>query len=89
MIKAFVYLSILACGLAIFFFVCWKIAKKESKEAKSSLDVCMEKYNELYAFVNTLKEELRIKSENRKEADEKIKELHTGDALGNALNGLH
>ena len=79
MIKALIYLTILACGIAVFFFVLWKIAKLELKEAESNLDVCMKKYDELYTFMNTLKEELRIKSENRKKANEKITALHNGD----------
>ena len=31
----------------------------------------------------------KLERKNRKEADEKINNLHDGDALGNALNGLH
>ena len=63
MIKALIYLTILACGIAVFFFVIWKIAKLELKEAESNLDVCMKKYDELYTFMNTLKEELFHKEE--------------------------
>ena len=36
-----------------------------------------------------LESTIQILRKNRKEADEKINNLHDGDALGNALNGLH
>lgn len=82
----------LCAALAVGLGLCVIYAKRQKSNAN--------KYKALYEDNNKTIEELRrslnvsrkeeaIKSENRKEAKKKIDELHHGDALGNALNGLH
>ena len=80
---------LLGFGLAGFFFAMWRFTKLKENELRDSLEYYLKKYEEQEVYVKALKEELKVKSENRKEADEKINALHTGDALGNALDGLH
>ena len=79
---------LLGFGLAGFFFAMWRYTKLEERELRKSLEYYLKKYEEQEFFIKTLKEELKIKSENRKKADEKINALHTGDAVDNAINGL-
>jgi hypothetical protein len=61
----------------------------------SKLSISEMKRNEYEHEIKTLKdinsqlrEEMLIISENRRKADEKISELHSGDAVANAINGL-
>jgi hypothetical protein len=61
----------------------------------SKLSISEMKKNEYEHEIKTLKdinsqlrEEMLIISENRRKADEKISELHSGDAVANAINGL-
>lgn len=81
----------LCVALAVGLGLCVIYAKRQKTNAK--------KYKALYENNNKTIEELKrslngrrkeadVKSENRKEAKEKIDELHHGDALDNALNGL-
>jgi len=44
--------------------------------------------NNLHAEIKKLVDMDKIKSDNRKEADEKINELHSGDSIDNAINIL-
>ena len=63
--------------------------KAEVKLLKCQLEAS-EKEKTAYARqVQRLTSTADITSKNRREADEKIEELHSGDALGNALDGLH
>lgn len=61
----------------------------------SKLSISEMKRNEYEHDIKTLKEintqlreEMMIISENRREADENISKLHSGDAVANAINGL-
>lgn len=82
----------LCAALGVALFVCVMYAKKQKANAKK-YRVKYEESNRMVAglsrTINELRKEEAIKSENRKEAKEKINELHHGDALDNALNGLH
>lgn len=63
--------------------------KAEVKLLKCQLEAS-EKEKSAYARqVQRLTSAADITSKNRREADEKIEELHSGDVLGNALDGLH
>lgn len=62
--------------------------KAEVKLLKCQLEAS-EKEKTAYARqVQRLTSAGEITSKNRRKADEKIEELHSGDALGNALDGL-
>ena len=88
MTEALVSLIIFSIGLSVLFFMLWKTTKSVLKTTENDLNVCTKKYDELLLLFRKVEEELKIKSDNRKEADEKVKDLHKGDALDNALNGL-
>ena len=55
---------------------------------ESELETALESNKILMEQLSKLREELRIKNENRKKADEKINALHSGDVIANAINGL-
>lgn len=62
--------------------------KAEVKLLKCQLEAS-EKEKTAYARqVQRLTSAAGIASKNRREADEKIEELHSGDVVGNALDGL-
>ena len=85
----FIYAVIALFIVAGVFFAMWKFAAKAKKDMKEELENALEANKALMKQLSLLHEETKIKTENRKEADEKIEELHNGDALGNALNWLH
>lgn len=89
MISFLIGVIVVLVGLSGVSFIMWRITDKQRVELETQLDTAVKDNKILMEQLNKLHEELRIKSENRKEADEKIKKLHTGDTLGNALNGLH
>lgn len=75
-------------GLNIFFFLMWRIARIEKKQTEEEFNRFVDKYEEMEKTISLLQSELRIKSENRKKADEKIEALHNGNVVDNAINGL-
>ncbi len=82
---------IVSLGLALFsliFLILIKYTRDKLKETKKSLDSAIEKKYELTLQVENFKLAEKIKSDNRKEADEKINALHNGDAVDNAISGL-
>ena len=82
---------IILCLLLISGFIIYILWRR----AEAKLSASEMKKNEYEHEVKTLKdinsqlrEEMLIISENRRKADEKISELHSGDAVANAINGL-
>lgn len=66
-----------------------KTYKSKLKITESKLEVA-EKNNKLLSEqVWNLRKAWEAVDDNAKEAEQKISELHGGDALGNAINGLH
>ena len=59
------------------------------KETQGKLESTNKELARAIAEQAKLESTIQILRKNRKEADEKINNLHDGDALGNALNGLH
>lgn len=82
----------LCAALGVALFVCVMYAKKQKANA-TKYRVKYEESDKMVAgltrTINELRKEEAIKSDNKKEADEKINEMHSGDALANALDGLH
>lgn len=88
MTEALVCLIIFSIGVSVLFFMLWKTTKSVLKTTEHDLNVCTRKYEELLLMFKRVEAESKIKSENRKEADEKVNALHTGDSVANAINGL-
>ena len=89
MIKFFLILTaVLFVGILLLFFL-WRSEKTKRKETQSKLESTNKELARAIAEQAKLESTIQILKKNRKEADEKINNLHNGDALGNALNGLH
>lgn len=75
-------------GVIVFLLQRLSVRRNELKLLKCQLETA-EKEKDGYARqVQRLTSAAEIVSENRKEADEKIEELHSGDAVSNALDEL-
>ena len=89
MIKFFLILTaVLFVGILLLFFL-WRSEKIKRKETQGKLESANKELARAIAEQAKLESTIQILRKNRKEADEKINNLHDGDALGNALNGLH
>ena len=89
MIKFFLILTaVLFVGILLLFFLS-RSEKTKRKETQGKLESTNKELARAIAEQAKLESTIQILRKNRKEADEKINNLHDGDALGNALNGLH
>ena len=89
MIKFFLILTaVIFVGILLLFFL-WRSEKIKRKETQGKLESANKELARAIAEQAKLESTIQILRKNRKEADEKINNLHDGDALGNALNGLH
>lgn len=89
MIEFFLILTaVLFVGILLIFFL-WRSEKTKRKETQGKLNSANKELAKAIAEQAKLESTILILRKNRKEADEKIEELHNGDALANALDGLH
>lgn len=65
----------------------WKASSKIKKQ-KDTIEDLAKQLTDAWTDNNTLREMIDILKRNRKEADEKINELHNGDSVDNAINLL-
>ncbi len=77
----------LAVGLAVCIFYA-KSQKAAAAKYKKQVEADEEAIKNLNMVIDRMKVEAVIKSENRREADEKVEKLHSGDAAANALDQL-
>lgn len=88
MIKFFLILTaVLFAGVLLLFFF-WRSEKTKRKETQGKLESTNRELARAIMEQAKLESTVHILRENRKEADEKINNLHDGDALGNALDEL-
>lgn len=78
MISFLIGVIVVLVGLSGVSFIMWRITDKQRVELETQLDTAVKNNKVLMEQLNKLHEELRIKSENRKEADEKVNALHNG-----------
>ena len=88
MISFLIGVIVVLVGTAAIFFIMWKVAEKAKSDADNKIEKLQEANNLIMGQLSKLHDELRIKNENRKEANEKVESLHNGDAVSNAINGL-
>ena len=89
MIKFFLILTaVLFIGILLLFLL-WRSEKTKRKETQVKLESTNRELARAIAEQAKLESTIQILRKNRNEADEKINNLHDGDALGNALNGLY
>ena len=74
---------------ALIFFFLWRLSVGKRKSQKETIDKLVQQINEAKQTNSELEYTISVLKKNREKADEKIEELHNGDALANALDGLH
>ena len=86
--KILIYAVLILFGVVIFLCMVIRNLKNEMKLMKTQL-ATSEKEKDGYAKqVQRLTSAAEITAENEKEANEKIDEVYSGDAVDNALSGL-
>lgn len=90
---AAIKLLLIVCGVFLFaaliFFFLWRLSVGKRKSQKETIDKLVQQINEAKQTNSELEYTISVLKKNREKADEKIEELHNGDALANALDGLH
>lgn len=83
--------TILICGswlIAIIAYICYGSIKERYESLKNQNMELKGDVKELKEVISVLENEGKLKAEKEREANEKINELHSGDSIGNAINGL-
>lgn len=87
-------MKVLLIALAVLFFLCvmffmaWRYANKERARLSKQCKSLRQTLHSVLTRLTQAEQAMKIAAENRKESDEKIDELHNGDACGNALDVL-
>lgn len=88
MIKFFLILTAgMSVAILLLFFL-WRSAKTKQKETEAKLNSANRELAKAIAEQAKLESTIQILKKNRKEADEKINNLHNGDSVDNAINIL-
>lgn len=77
---------LISCVVTLFFL--WRSAKKKQKETQEKLNSTNKEFAKAIAEQAKLESTIQILRKNRKEADEKVNNLHNGNSTNNALNEL-
>ena len=88
MTKVFLIIIAVLFVAVVVLFLLWKLSKTENKRVKDELAVTKNQLETAVKQVKKIEETLEIVNHNRKETDEKIDALHTGDSVANALDEL-
>ena len=88
MIKVLLILTAVLCVAILLLFFLWRSAKSKQKELQDKVERADKALAQAIAEQARLESTIQILKNNRKEADEKINNLHSGNATSNALNEL-
>lgn len=83
--------TILICGswlIAIIAYICYGSIREKYESLKNQNMELKGDVKELKEVISVLENEGKLKAEKERETNEKINELHSGDSIGNAINGL-
>ena len=83
--------TILICGswlITIIAYICYGSIKEKYESLKNQNTELKGDVKELKEVISVLENEGKLKAEKERETNEKINELHSGDSIGNAINGL-
>lgn len=83
--------TILICGswlIAIIAYISYGSIKEKYESLKNQNMELKGDVKELKEVISVLKNEGKLKAEKERETNEKINELHSGDSVSNAINGL-
>lgn len=88
MTKVFLIIIAVLFVAVVVLFLLWKLSKSENKRVKDELAVTKNQLETAVKQAKKFEGTLEIMNENRKETDEKIDALHSGDTVANALDEL-
>jgi len=88
MTKVFLIIIAVLFVAVVVLFLLWKLSKSENKRVKDELAVTKNQLEIAVKQVKKIEETMDIVNHNRKETDEKIDALHSGDTVDNALSEL-
>ena len=88
MTKVFLIIIAILFVAVVVLFLMWKLSKSENKRVKDELAVTKNQLETAVKQAKKFEGTLEIMNENRKETDEKIDAMHSGDTVGNALDEL-
>ena len=83
--------TILICGswlIAIIAYICYGSIKERYESLKNQNMELKGDVKELKEVISVLENGGKLKAEKEREINEKIDELHSGDSVSNAINGL-
>lgn len=86
--KILPYVIVLVSGLITALFLVIRNLKAEMRVLKAQLETSEKEKDGFAKQVQRLTSAAEITAENEKEANEKIDEVYSGDAVDNALSGL-
>lgn len=86
--KILPYVIVLVSGLITALFLVIRNLKAEMRVLKAQLETSEKEKDGFAKQVQRLMSAAKITAENEKEANEKIDEVYSGDAVDNALSGL-
>lgn len=86
--KILPYVIVLVSGLITALFLVIRNLKAEMRVLKAQLETSEKEKDGFAKQVQRLTNAAEITTENEKEANEKIDEVYSGDAVDNALSGL-
>lgn len=90
---AAIKLLLIVCAVFLFaaliFFFLWRLSVGKRKSQKETIDKLVQQINEAKQTNSELEYTISVLKKNREKANEKIKDVHNGDVLGNALDRLH
>lgn len=88
MTKVFLIIIAILFVAVVVLFLMWKLSKSESKRVKDELAVTKNQLESAVSQMKKFEETLDIINHNRRESDEKVDALNSGDSVGNALDEL-
>lgn len=88
MTKVFLIIIAILFVAVVVLFLLWKLSKSESKRVKDELAVTKNQLESAVSQMKKFEETLDIINHNRRESDEKVDALNSGDTVGNALDEL-
>ena len=88
MIKFLLIVIAVLFVVGIVFFFLWRLSAAKTKSQKTTIDKFVKQLNEATQANSKLELTISTLKNNREKADEKIRDLYSGDAVDNAIKRL-
>lgn len=88
MTKFFLIMIVVLLVIAVLFFFLWRLSVAKRQSQKETIDKLVKQLNEATQANSKLELTINTLKNNREKADEKIRDLYSGDAVDNAIKHL-